>query len=204
MIRTLQSKTVRGALFCGAFLSLSVGAAWAGDWVYFKNGHKMLVESVREDGDLVYLKLKEGNEIGFPKALLDTVKATNERRTTGAAKLPHTGLGPGFDNLMGTQRAIANLGTAQRSRLLTSESIKSGERFSHGFSYMGSTDTSRMQRKTEAQSPWSARTNARQAGRGFEEANDLSNPLDGPPQGGGIVQLNVAPRVGDDKMRNKN
>ncbi len=138
---------------CGLSLLAIAGPVQAGEWVYFKNGHKMLVESMREEDGIVYLKLNAGNEVGFPKALLAEVSQTNDQRGSKQfAAASGTGRGPGFNDLLGTQQVLSEMGVAQRSAILQSEKMKSGTTYSYGYSYLGSEDVSRIQRVTPTQS----------------------------------------------------
>lgn len=140
--------------FCGLAVLAAAVPVHAGEWVYFKNGHKMLVESMREEDGIVYLKLNAGNEVGFPKNLLAEVSKTNELRPTGQFKAARSsGRGPGFDEVLGTQQVLADMGTAQRSAVLESQRMREGVTYSYGFSYLGSEDVSRIQRVTPTSSP---------------------------------------------------
>ncbi len=140
--------------FCGLIVLAASVPVHAGEWVYFKNGHKMLVESMREEDGIIYLKLNAGNEVGFPKNLLAEVSKTTEFRVTQQyAAARGSGRGPGFDQLLGTQQVLADMGNVQRNAALESQRMKAGVTYSYGFSYMGSEDVSRMQRQTPKTSP---------------------------------------------------
>lgn len=140
--------------FCGLIVLAAAVPVHAGEWVYFKNGHKMLVESMREEDGIVYLKLNAGNEVGFPKNLLAEVSKTTEVRANPQYRAARaSGRGPGFDQLLGTQQVLAEMGNVQRSAALESQRMREGVTYSYGFSYMGSEDVSRIQRATPNTSP---------------------------------------------------
>ncbi|MDH3284963.1 MAG: hypothetical protein OEQ13_09495 [Acidobacteriota bacterium] len=53
---------------------LAFATAEAGQRIHFKNGHVLVVEDAREEGDTVFLRLIDGSEVGFPKSLIAEVE----------------------------------------------------------------------------------------------------------------------------------
>lgn len=60
----------------------AVPLAEAAQRVHFKNGHVLVVERAREAGSTVYLTLRDGSEVGFPKALIAEVETKAGLRST--------------------------------------------------------------------------------------------------------------------------
>lgn len=130
------------ALVAVALLTLLAGVmAEAGERVKFKNGHSIVVESVRIEGDIVYLTTSDGSEAGFPKALVELVEEghkTKSRPYLGNAKSPRS---PGLTELFGYERAMRQAGRSNAMRItgvMTRD--MAGQRLTAGFRYKGSVD----------------------------------------------------------------
>ena len=124
-------------------LLLLVGslAAGAGERVKFKNGHSIVAEAVRVEGEIVFLTMSDGSEAGFPKALVEMVEDGHEMKLStyrGEAKSPRS---PGFSELFGTQarEREAGLNTGMRMAGKVTSNM-AGKRLTAGFRYKGSVD----------------------------------------------------------------
>ena len=127
-----------------AALAILAGAsASAGERVKFKNGHSIVVESVRVEGDIVYLTMSDGSEAGFPKVLVELVEEGHETKVSryvGTAKSPRS---PGFTDLFGYERAQRQSGQQMGMRMSgTITSDMAGKRLTAGYRYKGSVDVS--------------------------------------------------------------
>jgi hypothetical protein len=192
MSRGVLSRLRRPSLVLAvALVSIfSISSSSAGEWVYFKNGHKILADAVREEGDLIFLRIGAGNEIGYPKQLIERAKASAESRVSNEAKAhPTGGRGRSFDQLQGYERAARELGRSRASALISSHAMKSGQRYSYGFSFQDSTDLARMQTAKPNRSLWDARAALGQSAAAAIKANQQNSLLgtgDGPPHAGAV------------------
>ena len=73
----MNVRLARSTGFVATAILLLAGSAVpasAGQMVRFKNGFEMQANAIRFDGDMAYLVLDGGSEIGFPKDVLDIVE----------------------------------------------------------------------------------------------------------------------------------
>lgn len=136
------------SLLAGALVAMAVLAiaapALAGERIEFKNGHRLLVQSSRVEGEIVFLKLADGSEVGFPKALIAEVEEGHS--ATGGGGIGNgSPRGKTFEELNGYQRAARERDQGQSIAFnqATMRSVKPGTRLSVGFAYKGSVDVTR-------------------------------------------------------------
>lgn len=182
-----------GALFAAAILAASAPAL-AGERIEFKNGHRLVVESSRVEGDTVFVKLADGSEVGFPKALIAEVE---EGHSPGG----RSGIGNGsprgksFEELNGYQRAVRERDQGQSIAFnqATMRSVKPGTRLSVGFAYKGSVDVTRATEGT--QKGTSVTSHYRQMGETPAPADASATGAAPPPTKGRLPVKEAAPRM---------
>ncbi len=90
---------LRGALLASV-VALAAPAVEAAQRVHFKNGHVLVVDKAREEGDTVYLKLRDGSEVGFPKSLIAEIETkSGVRAPVRRSHNPNSVRGPGLGDL---------------------------------------------------------------------------------------------------------
>lgn len=126
-------------------LVLAVGSATAGERIKFKNGHSLLVEKSRVEGEILYLTLPEGGEIGVPKALVAEIESgkqvTGRRRGAPGASprsIPFQEL-PGFKRRARERDGGAPLSVRVK---VPAGTVKAGQRMTVGYKYKDSIDVS--------------------------------------------------------------
>ena len=139
--RQVSKLHVRLLVAAAALLLLAGATAEAGERVKFKNGHSIVVEGVRIEGEVVYLTMSDGSEAGFPKALVEIVEEGHETKASryvGEAKSPRS---PGLTELFGYERAQRQAGHSSGMRMSgTVTRDMAGQRLTAGFRYKGSVD----------------------------------------------------------------
>lgn len=146
-------------MLVGAVLLTSFATSQAGEWVHFKNGHKILVESMRTDGDFVFLTIEQGKEVGFPKALIEFARPTQDLRPKGNDGPLAQGqlYGDGFDDMIGARAAMLDSGQIKElAGRVSGAGLQAGETYSLGFSFRGSNDITRQRGAIPTQSMKSA------------------------------------------------
>jgi hypothetical protein len=93
--------------------------AAADEVVKFKNGHTMLVRESRLEGAILYVTLKDGSVLGFPKDLIQIPPEKTRRvyrdKNTPAMKTSSGGRGPRGRDLQGYRAAIGETVIGQGS-----------------------------------------------------------------------------------------
>jgi hypothetical protein len=107
---TRVSKLARVIASIIVVVSFAIAAESLADQrVHFKNGHVLDVEKATEDGNVVYLKLADGSEVGFPKALIEKIESGSQIQASSASRSNrgHAMRGQSLTNLPGYQRQVA-------------------------------------------------------------------------------------------------
>jgi hypothetical protein len=118
------------------------GLAFGGERIEFKNGHRLVVESSRVEGDTIYLTLPDGSEVGFPKELVvevDEGHAADGRRDApgySPRSIPGSELG-------GVRRAVRASNFRVRSGSIP---IDPGQRITVGYTRRGAVSLSELSR----------------------------------------------------------
>ncbi len=98
--RARRRRAARVAMLAGGLAAvtlLTATSAEAAQRIHFKNGHVLVVESAREEGDIVYLRLVDGSEVGFPASLIAEVEKgprIRAPRSTGSRNVSKSFRGP--------------------------------------------------------------------------------------------------------------
>ncbi|GEM_PF-6964166 len=121
-----------------AILALAVPAL-AGQRIEFKNGQVLVVQRVRYEGEIAYLTLADGSEIGFPRALIKEAK-TGFKVTHRRFESRHSGRGPSANQLRGYKRLLGEAGYPAKVVAKGVLSGKQHKKISVGFRYKGSVD----------------------------------------------------------------
>jgi hypothetical protein len=184
----------RALLLAGVVLVLCTGLALAGERIEFKNGHTMVVKSSRVEGDVVYLELPDGSEIGFPKVLIKDVEE-GHRRLPPRERTEHAGRGPGLQDLPGYQRAARAAGRQDlvREGRLTSVSLDPTKRYTMGYTHRGSVDLLKQLQGTNTP-PMKTALDLRRGGAGGEGSGGEATPKPGEP-GSGEGDIGLQPKV---------
>ncbi len=152
--------------------------AVAGQRIEFKNGQVLVVQRVRYEGDVAYLTLADGSEIGFPRALIKQSKTGFQVRHR-PFETHYAGRGPSVSQLRGYKRLLGEAGYPAKVVAKGVLSGKHKKKISVGFRYRGSIDiTATAQGTGEAVPVWDA---ARVAGGGqVTPANPGAAPTNRP------------------------
>ena len=129
----------------GLGLTPVVTPGLAGERIKFRNGHSLIVEKSRVEGEILYLTLPEGGEIGVPKALVAEIehghRAVSRRGSTPGASprsVPFTELG-GVQRMAREREGGAPL--TMRVKLPTGGiRVGAGQRLTVGYRYKDSID----------------------------------------------------------------
>jgi len=182
--------------------------ALAGQRIEFKNGQVLVVQRVRYEGDVAYLTLADGSEIGFPKALIKETKA-GFKVTHPPFETHHSGRGPSANQLQGYKRILGEAGYPAKVVAKGVISGKQKKRISVGFRYKGSIDITQAAQGTgEAVPIWAGAQVAgggqvvppegttRASGRPVKRAapNALGMPMQVQPKKNARDGLDVDPR----------
>ncbi len=160
-----------------AVLALAVPAL-AGQRIEFKNGQVLVVQRVRYEGDVAYLTLADGSEIGFPRALIKEAK-TGFKVSHPPFESRHSGRGPSVSQLQGYKRLLGEAGYPAKVVAKGVLSGKHKKKISVGFRYKGSIDVSELAQGTgEAVPIWSG---AQVAGGGQVTASPGTTSAAGRP-----------------------
>lgn len=123
----------------GALLALLAGTALAEERISFKNGRTLVVKAIREEGNMVYVTLLEGGEVGFPKSLVLETQQTQAPQ--GPINHNYAGRGPTYRELAERYLATSGMPLDQVMRLQGSMAKDDkGRTATVGFSYRGSQD----------------------------------------------------------------
>ncbi|MBP7149757.1 MAG: hypothetical protein KBD01_19700 [Acidobacteria bacterium] len=138
----MRSRTLLLVLLVLVVLAVAAsGPASAAERIRFKNGHVLVVERSRLDGDMIYLTLQDKSEVGFPKALVILQEAPEVVDVTAPAGTPanYAGRGKPLGELPGQVQAVRE---AQPNVFSNVRIAQGGKRSpaTYGFSYMGSGD----------------------------------------------------------------
>ena len=137
---------------------LLAAPALAGQRIEFKNGQVLVVKRVRFEGEVAYLTLADGSEIGFPRALIKEAQAGFDVKHP-PFEARHSGRGPSVSQLRGYKRILGEAGYPSKviARGVLSGNRKDKKKISVGFRYKGSVDISEIARETAAPTPiWEA------------------------------------------------
>ncbi|GAB4222144.1 MAG: hypothetical protein Kow0062_18190 [Acidobacteriota bacterium] len=184
-------------LVCAALLVAGlVPTGQAGERVRFRNGHTMDVEKSRVEGDVLYLTLPEGGEIGVPRSLVAEIESGHRVASRRRGSIGFSPRSIPFDQLPGAQRAMRERdgGAPLSMRVkVPSGQVKAGQRMTVGYRYKDSIDVSELGR-AQSSGPVVAlwdRQNAPVAGEGYRSsAKPRPGRKKNPPSGN-----NLLPRV---------
>jgi hypothetical protein len=129
------------AVLAGFAISLlAVAPAEAGERVRFKNGHTIVAMKVSIEGDFVYLTMKDGSRVGFPKELVaDLEEGVSAPKSRSRNTSGYGGRGPSMTDLSGYKKHMRQSGQGLQLSGNTAnyDPNHTGPR-TYGFSYRGS------------------------------------------------------------------
>lgn len=144
---TIQSSRVFGIprpvllmVVMGVFFFASVGLVPADERITFKNGRTLVVKSVREEGDMLFVTLNEGGEIGFPKSLIE---GYSQSATSASGPINHNyaGRGKTFLEMASAKLAAQGIEPSQTMKMKGSMAKdEKGRTATAGFSFKGTKD----------------------------------------------------------------
>jgi hypothetical protein len=119
---------------------VAIGAASAEERVRFKNGHTITALKVTVKEDMVFLTMRDGSRVGFPKELVAELEENVKPAKRRSANLSgHGGRGPSLSELDGYQRQLNKADNNVRLSGNTRNRNPDHEgRYTYGFSYRGS------------------------------------------------------------------
>jgi hypothetical protein len=146
----LRSGLLLAAAAGFALSLLAVAPADAAERIRFKNGHTITAVKVKIEGDFIYLTMKDGSRVGFPKELVaeleEGVKAPVERLTNVSG---YGGRGPSMRELNGYQK---NMRQSKGLHLSGNTALRDPSHrgpHTYGFSYKGSGADGGVQRQRQ-------------------------------------------------------
>ncbi len=205
----MRSTTVKRMLQRGAFLAglgvalAAVPAASAGERIQFKNGHTIEVMSSREEGDMVYVRLRDGSEAGFPKSIIQEVEVNRAVPETNIGEGTNwSGRGPALTDLQGYRALVQQ--SERHGNMTAFATAPNRARIANdphalptfGFGWNGSSDISRANQGRGPQERITATSYAPPPVLDNEYATNMANRPD-TPQVKPIGNLAVAPSKGE-------
>ncbi len=142
-------------------LAFAAAPGFAAERIHLKNGRIVEVLSSRVEGPMVFVKLKDGAEMGFPMALVEQLEAGVAATAAPVPVTNYAGRGPTLTQLQGFQRLVTQNGGPRNISLPPGTKMgKRGDKpiGTYGYSYQGSLDLADVK---EAAKPVSVLENAR-------------------------------------------
>lgn len=201
---TITRLLFRGALLAGVGVALAVvpSVVQAGERIQFKNGHTIEVMSSREEGEMVYVRLRDGSEAGFPKSIIQEVETNRAVSEINIGEGTNwSGRGPALTDLHGYRALVQQserfggmtaFATApNRARIANDPRALP----TFGFGWNGSSDISRANQGHGAQERISSAQSTTAPMMDNEFATNMANRPD-TPKVKPIGSLGIAPAKG--------